>query len=236
MSENLLSDIFGQELRRQSPFHGEHHGQWEGIGPCILAGPASDDLLLLTHGAGAGHDSPFLVAWRKALADAGVATLSVEFAYMRQMKALGRRRPPPKVDLLVDELRTWRDVLSHSVPGRLWLGGKSMGGRVATLLAAEETAPGVVVAGYPFHPQGKPERLRLAHWPRLKCPTLVLQGTRDPFGTLEQVQGYDLPEVATVEWLEDGDHDWLTRRASGVTRDELMQRAAKCAATLMQVN
>lgn len=135
---------------------------------------------------------------------------------------------------LVEEMRHWRDVLSQMVPGTLWLGGKSMGGRVASLLAAEDGAPGLVLAGYPFHPVGKPERLRLDHWPSLACPLVVLQGTRDPFGTYDEVAGYDLPSTARLEWLEDGDHDWSPRRVSGLSRQDLMAQAARATADAMK--
>ncbi|ALM51581.1 alpha/beta family hydrolase [Halomonas huangheensis] len=201
------------------------------LGLVTLAGPCTDRTLLMAHGAGAGHDSAFLTAWRSALAIQGIQTLSLEFAYMRQMREEGRRRPPPRVSGLCEEFRRWSDVLSDLIPGELWLGGKSMGGRVASMVAAHSSTPpsvpGLVLVGYPFHPVGKPERLRLDHWPQLRCPTLVLQGERDPFGTREEVEGYTLGESAEVQWLEDGDHDWVPRKASGYTQKQLVEAAAE---------
>ena len=234
VSQFVLPDAFTQEFSQA--LAAGHRGEWQvpDLAPVILEGPPCRDVLLLAHGAGAGHDSPFLLEWRAALARAGVQTLSFEFAYLREMRAAGRRRPPPRVARLVEEMRLWRDVLSQMVPGALWLGGKSMGGRVASLLAAEDGAPGLVLAGYPFHPVGKPERLRLDHWPSLACPLVVLQGTRDPFGTRDEVAGYELPAHARLEWLEDGDHDWSPRRLSGLSRQDLMAKAARATVDAMR--
>ena len=204
-----------------------------GVGPLWVHGEAHCGSLLMAHGAGAGHDSAFLQALRDALARHGVQTLSVEFAYMQRMKAEGRRRPPSKVAGLVEELRLWRDHMSHPSLPPLWLAGKSMGGRVASLLAAEDGAPGLVLAGYPFHPPAKPQRLRLDHWPDLACPTLVLQGTRDPFGRRDEVEGYTLAASSRVHWLEGGDHDWTPTRSSGLRQADLIEQAAVTAARFM---
>ncbi|WP_458525541.1 alpha/beta family hydrolase [Onishia taeanensis] len=216
-------------------------GTWwvEGQGPLAVSGEARHGRLLLAHGAGAGQDSAFLVALRQALADAGVQVLAIEFDYLQQMRREGRRRPPPKVERLVDELAGWCDTVSQAGLPAPWLGGKSMGGRVASLLAARqrgepgrEQAPatgatGLVLCGYPFHPPGKPERTRLAHWPSLACPTLVLQGTRDPFGRRDEVEGYALPACAEIHYLEAGDHDWIPTRRSGRCQADLIQEAAE---------
>ncbi|RAR63402.1 hypothetical protein BCL93_102138 [Onishia taeanensis] len=218
-------------------------------GPIDVSGEALHGRLLLTHGAGAGQDSTFLVALREALGQAGVQVLAIEFAYLQQMRQEGRRRPPPKVERLVEELAGWCDFLSQAGLPAPWLGGKSMGGRVASLLAAElgdspQTATGseranqpmvagLVLCGYPFHPPGKPERTRLAHWPALACPTLVLQGTRDPFGRREEVEGYALPACAEVHFLEAGDHDWTPTRRSGLRQSDLIAEAAEAIAARM---
>ncbi|MDL4862362.1 dienelactone hydrolase [Halomonas elongata] len=205
----------------------------EELGPLQVQGECRTGRLLLTHGAGAGQDSDFLVELRRALADAGVQTLAIEFAYLRRMRCEGRRRPPPRVEKLVEELASWRDLLSPHLEAPLWLGGKSMGGRVASMLAARDGAAGLVLCGYPFHPPRRPERHRLDHWPELRCPTLVVQGERDPFGTRDEVEGYDLPDVAEVLWLKDGEHDWRPRRASGLTRIELIHEGARGIAEFM---
>lgn len=226
---SLPRDSLGPLLRDGAP------GRWtiEGLGPLEVEGDGRVGRLLLTHGAGAGQDSSFLRRLRASLAEAGVQTLAIEFDYMRRMREAGRRRPPPKVALLVEELARWCDSVSQQVPSPLWLGGKSMGGRVASLLAARDGAPGLVLCGYPFHPPRKPESLRLDHWPALACPTLVVQGTRDPFGTREEVAEYALPSVAELHWLEDGDHDWKPRRASGRDQEALIREGAGWIAAAM---
>ena len=218
---------------RQRLLRGED-GHWQlPDGPLEVSGQATVGRLLIAHGAGAGQDSTFLQRLRAGLAEGGVQTLAIEFAYLQQMRREGRRRPPPRVDRLVEEMAAWCDLLSHPGLAPLWLGGKSMGGRVASLLAARQGAPGLVLCGYPFHPPAKPERLRLDHWPRLACPTLVVQGSRDPFGTREEVAGYALPEVARLHWLEDGDHDWKPRRASGLTQTALIDEGVAAIAACM---
>lgn len=217
--ENLLfstdQDAFGEVV-------------FEATGPLTIQGQASAGRLLITHGAGAGLDSSVLSAYRRALAKEGVQTLGVEFAYLREMRRKGRRRPPPKVEYLVDELAQVCDILSRVSPlSSWWLGGKSMGGRVASMLAARDAAAGLILCGYPFHPKGKPEKLRLDHWGQFSCPALVLQGTRDPFGNHAEVSGYTLPDSVEVEWLEDGDHDWKPRRSSGLSQQDLICTAAR---------
>jgi hypothetical protein len=181
-------------------------------------------------------DSPFMRQFVTALASYGVQTLSVDFTYMQRMQETGKRRPPPNMAVLVEELGRWQALIQAAVPGLLWLGGKSMGGRVASLLAAEQPADGLVIAGYPFHPPRTPEKLRLAHWPRVACPALIIQGERDSFGTRQQVEGYTLPSCVQLAWLADGDHDFVPRRASGATQQILIDEAAHHAASFVRVD
>jgi len=236
-----LSDSFGWDLPIITPEAlrrllklGET-GSWNiaGLGPLEVRGECRIGRLLMTHGAGAGQDSPMLRGLRHALAGEGVQTLAFEFAYLQQMRREGRRRPPPQVDRLVEELAQWCDSVSHTDLPKPWFGGKSLGGRVASLLAARDTARGLVLCGYPFHPPGKPERLRLAHWPLLACPTLVVQGARDPFGSRDEVAGYALPGSVRFHWLEEGDHDWKPRRAGGSTQAQLIDEAAAAIVAFM---
>jgi uncharacterized protein len=208
-------------------------GRWQlPEGPLEVRGEARVGRLLMAHGAGAGQDSTFLERMRDALAERGVQTLAIEFAYLQQMRREARRRPPPRVDRLVEELAHWCDILTHPELPPLWLGGKSMGGRVASLLAARDGAPGLILCGYPFHPPRKPESLRLAHWPLIASPTLVVQGSRDPFGNRDEIARYDLAG-ACLHLLEDGDHDWQPRRASGRTQASLIEEAAEVVASFM---
>lgn len=190
--------------------------------------------LLFAHGAGAGTESPFMRQFVASLAGSGLQVLAFEFPYMQCMRETGRRRPPPPAATLVAEFDRWYDLVARSVEGPVWLGGKSMGGRVASMLAARRAVDGLVIAGYPFHPPRRPEKLRLAHWPDVRCPALILQGERDPFGKREEVEGYTLPLRATLAWLADGDHDFVPRRASGLTQQNLIDEAARRAASFVR--
>ncbi|WP_089726805.1 alpha/beta family hydrolase [Modicisalibacter muralis] len=222
-----------QQLRTALQEPGDAKLFIEGIGPLEKRGEARKGRLLIAHGAGAGQDSTFMRLLRQALSENGVQTLAIEFAYMQRMREENRRRPPPKIDGLIEEMARWCDVVSQPNSPALWLGGKSLGGRVASMLAARDGAAGLALCGYPFHPPGKPDKTRLAHWPAIACPTLVMQGTRDPFGTRDEVEGYDLPASVSVRFLEDGDHDWKPRRISGRDQADLIaEGAAGIAATM----
>lgn len=215
------------------------HYYLDGLGPLEVRGMPCVGRLLLTHGAGAGQTSRFMQRLRESLALHGVQVWAIDFAYMQRVWHENRRRPPPRIENLVDELAAWRDTLTPlagEAPSLLWLGGKSMGGRVASLLAARDEAPGLALFGYPFHPPGKPERTRLAHWPNLTCPTRVLQGTRDPFGAEGEVRGYALPATAHVHFLDDGDHDWQPRRRTGHDQASLIEEAARVVAAAMSAS
>ncbi|WP_110716037.1 alpha/beta family hydrolase [Salinicola acroporae] len=182
---------------------------------------------VLCHGAGAGHDSEFLARLRRQLAERGIQVVAVEFDYMTVMGRSGRRRPPPRIETLVDELAGWRRRLTElDAQTPLWFGGKSMGGRVASLLATRVDLAGLVLFGYPFHPPGKPDRLRLEHWPKIACPVLLFQGTRDPFGRRDEVEGYRLPTQVECHFMEGGDHDWQVLKRAAHTQSVLIDEAA----------
>jgi hypothetical protein len=174
------------------------------------AGPARATLLL-AHGAGAPMTSPWLEGMASLLAARGIAVARFELAYMAARRR-GARKPPPRAEKLVDEYRAVIAVLEQErVQGPLLIGGKSMGGRVASLLAdelyREHRIAGLVCLGYPFHPPGKPEQLRTAHLEGLVCPALIVQGERDPFGTRADVAGYALSSSIRLAWIAGGDHD-----------------------------
>ncbi|MFI2810394.1 MULTISPECIES: alpha/beta fold hydrolase [Microbulbifer] len=190
---------------------------------------------LFAHGAGAPMDSDFMVAISAALAGRGIEVLRFEFPYMAQRRHGGTRRPPNPVAQLQEDFREVLSEVSARDPRLpLFIGGKSMGGRVASLLADESYAAGniagLVCFGYPFHPRGKPEKLRTGHLLEMACPALVVQGSRDPLGSRQEVEGYGLARQIQVGWLEDGDHDFRPRRASGFTREGHWQAAADAAA------
>lgn len=177
----------------------------------------ADRIVVLAHGAGAPMDSPFMAAIAAGLAGTGRSVARFEFPYMAARRADGRRRPPDRQARL---LETWRTVVQRIGAPRCVIGGKSMGGRMASLIADELGVAGLVCLGYPFHPPGKPERTRTAHLGDLSTPCLIVQGTRDPLGTREDVAGYALAPAIRLHWIEDGDHSLEPRKRSGRTRDE----------------
>lgn len=187
---------------------------------------------LFAHGAGAAMDSDFMTALSRELSERGIEVVRFEFPYMVERRETGKRRPPNPMPQLQEaftaQIDHWLGV-DDRLP--LFIGGKSMGGRVASLLAdARFTAgelQGLVCLGYPFHPRGKPERLRTEHLADLQCPALIMQGTRDPLGNAEEVAGYSLSAQIAVTWLEDGDHDFKPRKASGFTREAHWEDAAE---------
>jgi len=173
--------------------------------------------IALAHGAGAGMDTLFMRWFASGLARRGFRVARFEFPYMAERRETGKKRPPDREPVL---LETWREVIDSFRRKRLVIGGKSMGGRMASLVADECQVAGLVCLGYPFHPTGKPERPRVDHLAALKTPALILQGTRDPFGSQEEVASYDLSLAIQVHWLADGNHDFKPRRASGRTEQD----------------
>jgi predicted alpha/beta-hydrolase family hydrolase len=183
--------------------------------------------LVLAHGAGAPMDSPFMDAIAGRIAAKGHRVVRFEFDYMAERRTTGRKRPPERAPALLEQ---WRAVIDRlGGPESVAIGGKSMGGRMASLIAAETAVRGCLCLGYPFHPPGKPERLRTEHLAALRCPTLIVQGTRDPFGTREELDAMELPAAVDVEWIEDGNHDLAPRKASGWNVEEAWDRAADLA-------
>ncbi|MDQ0392028.1 alpha/beta hydrolase family protein [Labrys monachus] len=185
--------------------------------------------ILLAHGAGAPMDSPWMNAAAAALAGAGLRVVRFEFGYMAARRTSAGRKPPPRAETLTSEYLAAVDALDAR--GAVVIGGKSMGGRVASMVADELHAAGRIAGllclGYPFHPPGKPAQLRTAHLAAMTTPALIAQGTRDPFGTREDVRGYALSKAIELLWLEDGDHDLKPRRnVSGLTMDDNLGRLA----------
>lgn len=198
----------------------------------IFDGPKdASRTIALTHGAGAGMDTPFMNAFATGLADLGVRVARFEFPYMAKRRTQGQRCPPDREPVL---RATWLEVVKTLGPERLVIGGKSMGGRIASLVADEAAVPGLICLGYPFHPVGKPKQLRVAHLEALRTPTLILQGTRDPFGNRQEVAGYRLSPSITLHWLEDGNHDLTPRKLSGRSQQQNWQKALAAIAKFME--
>lgn len=188
--------------------------------------PQSFCTLIFAHGAGAPMDSDFMEDMTRRLLGLGVSVMRFEFPYMAQRRIDAVRRPPNKMDVLQD---TWRSVYSE-VRGQtdqpIVIAGKSMGGRVASMLADELQPLALVCLGYPFYPAKKLDKPRTEHLLSLRTPTLIVQGERDALGSLEVVQTYGLSAVIEIEWLAMADHDLKPLKRSGCTHDEYLQRTA----------
>jgi len=188
--------------------------------------------ILLAHGAGAPMDSASMTAAAESLAGEGFRVARFEFAYMASRRSEAGRKPPPRAETLNPEYRAAIEALGPS--RSLIVGGKSMGGRVVSMIADELFAAGriggLLCLGYPFHPPAKPQQLRTQHLADLKTPTLIVQGTRDEFGTREEVGGYTLSPAIEMLWLEDGDHDLRPRKASGFSPSGHLATMAKTVA------
>jgi predicted alpha/beta-hydrolase family hydrolase len=186
----------------------------------LFTGPAdAKTTILLAHGAGAPMDSAWMNAFADRLAARNIRVARFEFSYMAARRTGEGRKPPPRAETVLGEYRAAVEAIGAGP--KLIIGGKSMGGRVASMVAgelyAEQKIAGLVCLGYPFHPPGSPAKLRTAHLEKLAVPTLICQGERDPFGTREEVAGYRLSPSIELFWLEDGDHDFKPRKESGAT-------------------
>jgi uncharacterized protein len=188
--------------------------------------------LLLAHGAGAGQDAPFMQRLSDALAEAGIAVARFEFAYMATRRTGGKKRPPPKADLLVPEFQAAiaAFLAAPEAGGPALIAGKSMGGRVAVMTAGGDMAPeivGVAAFGYPFHPQGDTVNWRLEPLAASRRPVLICQGERDEFGASHELEGIEVPACVEIEWIEDGSHDFGPRGQSPATLKGNIHAAAQ---------
>jgi predicted alpha/beta-hydrolase family hydrolase len=201
----------------------------------LFDGPAEAPLTIaLAHGAGAPMDSPFMAFFAEGLARYGYRVARFEFPYMAERRAGDGKRPPDRPSVLIE---TWRTVIAELGadlgPERLVIGGKSLGGRIASMIADDAGVRGLVCLGYPFHPPGKQAEAahqRVAHLTTLRTQALIVQGTRDPFGTPNEVAGYGLSPAIAVHWLEDGDHGFVPRKGSGRTPEQNLEEALEAIA------
>ena len=178
--------------------------------------------LLLGHGAGAGQASPFMVSFAAGLAARGVDTITFNFLYTEQ----GRRAPDTNNKLeacyraAIEAARGLRKVKAN----RLLIGGKSLGGRIASQVAAAgmDDLAGLVFLGYPLHPPGKPDQPRAAHLSQIRAPLLFVQGTRDPFGTPAELRSViaRLKLRAAIHEVAGGDHSFTVPKSSPVSQEE----------------
>jgi len=195
----------------------------------------SDRAVLLAHGAGADMHSANLVAFARALAAAGIPALRFNFAY----KSAGRSSPP-KAETLQNELRDARAELARRTKlplDQLVVGGRSMGGRVASYVAADASDPGdralgLLLLGYPLHAPGRAQQQRVEHFPKLVMPVLFVEGTRDTFGTPEELKSAARAIKGRVawHWIETGDHSFRPlKKQTGHSIDDALALATPVA-------
>lgn len=199
----------------------------------LTDGPEDAEVLFIfAHGAGAPMDSPFMNQVAAGLAAAAIRVFRFEFPYMAARRS-GSRKGPDRTDKL---LSTFESAIAKVRNGRRFLiGGKSLGGRMATMIA-DEKVDGVICFGYPFHPPGKQDKLRTAHLAGIEIPVLILQGERDPFGTKDEVASYGLSPAISIEWIPDGDHSFKPRKRSGHTLDSNVDLAVTKAMKFLRGN
>jgi hypothetical protein len=179
--------------------------------------------LVFAHGAGAGQNSEFMQTMAQEISQHNINVLRFNFAYMQLAEELNKRRPPDRADKLLSHFNMVLCELDDGLP--IFVGGKSMGGRMASMLLPNSSALGCICMGYPFHPPGKPEKLRTEHLLDMPKPVLILQGERDTFGGREEVASYHLSKKVEVNYLPDGDHSFKPRKASGATLQQNLESA-----------
>ncbi|MHA6493392.1 alpha/beta family hydrolase [Pseudomonas borbori] len=204
-------------------------GGWlwdQAVGECTAT-------LILAHGAGAPMDSEFMERMAQLLAQRGVSVLRFEFAYMAARRLDGKKRPPNPQARLLEQ---WRDIymqVRQHIAGPLAIGGKSMGGRMASMLADELGADALVCLGYPFHAIGKADKPRVAHLADLATRCLIVQGERDAMGDRAAVSGYQLAETIAMHWLVAADHDLRPLKSLGFSHEQHLQGAADAVAAFL---
>ncbi|HFC04117.1 MAG TPA: alpha/beta hydrolase [Rhizobiales bacterium] len=201
----------------------------------LTNGPDNAPTLLLAHGSGAPMDTPFMNEVTDYVTAGGVRVVRFEFSFMAGRRITGKKPPPPKAEKLIAE---FSDILKE-VSGRdIFIGGKSLGGRVASMMAQscfdEGKIAGLVCLGYPFHPPGKPDRLRTDHFAGFTCPGLICQGENDPFGKREEIEQYDLPASLQFHWAPFGNHDLVPPKRSGLTGQDNWQGVGAAVADFMK--
>ncbi|WP_299733015.1 alpha/beta family hydrolase [uncultured Endozoicomonas sp.] len=205
----------------------------------LIWNKASDnaEVLILAHGAGAAMDSEFMERMAELICESGVTVVRFEFDYMQQRRETGSRRPPDRQPKLLACWERVLDAVYEEVGRPLFIGGKSMGGRMATLLVAqsenegrESPVPikGVVCLGYPFYAAGKHDKPRIDHLQEINTPVLVMQGERDAMGGRETVGEYLLSPNVSIHWLADGNHDLKPRKVSGFSHEDHLQTSVVC--------
>ncbi|MEZ8947424.1 alpha/beta fold hydrolase [Vibrio sp. 10N.247.311.18] len=183
----------------------------------IIDGEDNPITFIFAHGAGAGMDHEFMQSVAKGLAFKGIRVIRFNFPYMIKRAEDGKRRPPDRAPKL---LEAYQDIIGQVDADKLVIGGKSMGGRMASHLSELDKVAAMACLGFPFHPPGKPEKYKGEHLAELAKPCLILQGERDTFGKREEFADFDLSDSIRVEFIPDGDHSFKPRKSSGYTEQQ----------------
>ncbi|MEZ9438272.1 alpha/beta fold hydrolase [Vibrio atlanticus] len=183
----------------------------------IIDGEDNPITFIFAHGAGAGMDHEFMQSVAKGLAFKGIRVIRFNFPYMIKRAEDGKRRPPDRAPKL---LEAYQEIIGQVDADKLVIGGKSMGGRMASHLSEVDKVAAMACLGFPFHPPGKPEKYKGEHLAELAKPCLILQGERDTFGKREEFADFDLSDLIRVEFILDGDHSFKPRKSSGYTEQQ----------------
>ncbi|CAK1698829.1 hypothetical protein FB440_103106 [Vibrio crassostreae] len=183
----------------------------------IIDGEDNPITFIFAHGAGAGMDHEFMQSVAKGLAFKGIRVIRFNFPYMIKRAEDGKRRPPDRAPKL---LEAYQEIIEQTDADKLVIGGKSMGGRMASHLSELDKVAAMACLGFPFHPPGKPEKYKGEHLAELAKPCLILQGERDTFGKREEFADFNLSDSIRVEFIPDGDHSFKPRKSSGYTEQQ----------------
>ncbi|MGB1361504.1 MAG: alpha/beta family hydrolase [Alphaproteobacteria bacterium] len=189
--------------------------------------------LILAHGAGAPMDSDWMNAITEKLETAGVKVIRFEFPYMDKRRTTGKKSPPDRLPILID---TFNEIV-NAQKGAVFIAGKSMGGRIASIIAPDnDKVSGVIAFGYPFHPPGKPEKLRTEHLKTYKKPMLIVQGENDPFGKLGEWNGFEIDKSIEVFPITTGNHDLKPNKSSGMDLNMALDKAVEKTVSFIKSN
>ncbi|MDA9556217.1 alpha/beta fold hydrolase [Vibrio sp.] len=184
-------------------------------------GQTKNPIFIFAHGAGAGMDHSFMESIAQGLAEKGIQVIRFNFPYMIKRAEDGKRRPPDRSPKLLEAFEAVID--EYAKDALVVIGGKSMGGRMASLLSENDKVKAIACLGFPFHPPGKPENYKGEQLSTLDKPCLILQGQRDTFGKEEEFSEFELSKSVQVQFIPDGDHSFKPRKRSGFTEEANIQ-------------
>ena len=200
----------------------------------LINGPTCPKkIIALAHGAGSPMDSIFMEFFATSLASLGFRIVRFEFPYMAARRLVGKKQLPDNETILEN---SWRNVILELGTDNLIIGGKSMGGRIASHIADEVGVQGLICLGFPFYPAGKEVDRRINKINSILTPTLICQGTRDLLGKKDSISQHQFNSFIDIHWLQDGDHDFRPRQKSGLTIQDNWNYAVSAISDFIQNN